>query len=194
MTVYLIRHGETPPRPGKPSDGNSIGLTPEGKAAALRKAEWFKYKRIHKVIASPLARARETAGIIAAAIAVPLVIDERAAEFVPADVAAPDFKLARDHSRLDRDWAGEGGESFNASLSRFKTFLDEVSADGPVCIVTHELILQNLLMVLGYKIPPHLEHLAVVTLTKDSFGWHIASIRQSTSLIRRILKRLRLSL
>lgn len=189
MIVYLIRHGETPPRPGKPSDGNPTGLTPEGRAASARLAARLRNKGIRRVIASPLTRARETAEIIASAINVPLVIDPRATEFIPADVAAPHFKPARDRARLDRDWSGEEGESFNASASRFKAFLDEVARDGPVCIITHELILQNVLMALGRTLPPHIEHLAVVTLENGSSGWRIVSIRRSTSLVRRILRR-----
>lgn len=188
MTIYLVRHGETPPRPGKPSDGNSTGLTPEGKTSSARLAAWFRGKGIRRIITSPLTRARETAEIIANAINVPIVIDTRATEFVPANVAAPYFKPARDRSRIDLNWAGEDGESFIASTFRFEAFLDDVSKDDPVCVITHELILQNLLMVLGHKLPLHIEHLAVVTLNKDSSGWRIVSIRQSTGLIHRVLK------
>ena len=64
---YFLRHGE--------SEGNSAGviqgredhrLVPRGREQALEAAGWLADREIQRILSSPLARARETADIVAA--------------------------------------------------------------------------------------------------------------------------------
>lgn len=160
--VYLIRHAETGPRPGKPSDGDAVGLTAGGRLSARKSAKRFAMRGGGAVISSPLVRARETASFFAEALGTTVVIDERAREFVAADVGPPDFKILRDKARQECEWVGEGGESFNASIARLTSLLE--SAPDRACIVTHELLIQNLLLAVEKVQPAHIDHLTIFAL------------------------------
>ena len=65
--VYLMRHGQ--PKPGHPMDGTRP-LTAEGKRQATEVANWLKsfIGRCDIAISSPMARALETAEIVAPAL------------------------------------------------------------------------------------------------------------------------------
>ena len=66
--LYLVRHGENPANLTKEFSYRRVdyGLTPKGVLQARQTAEFFKGKAVHAVYSSPLKRAAETAGIIAA--------------------------------------------------------------------------------------------------------------------------------
>jgi 2,3-bisphosphoglycerate-dependent phosphoglycerate mutase len=143
---------------------------------------------VTKLITSPLIRARETAEELAKESGAHIVVDERSREFVAADVGPPDFKIMRAKARAEREWAGQGGESFNASIARLGALLDE--APEHTCIVTHELLLQNFLISLGATQAPHIEHLSILTVEKVSGAWRVVSILQGRSVWQKILKRI----
>jgi broad specificity phosphatase PhoE len=187
--IYLIRHAETPPRPGKPSDGNRIGITSAGRVATRAKARSFIKLGIKKIIASPLTRAGETAKEFGEVLKVPLVTDERAREFVAADVGPPDFKTLRDKARHKRDWAGPLGESFDASIARLRHLFDSVPDGESTVIISHELLMQNMLMSKDGDIPIKLSPLSVITLEKHEHRWEVLSVRQGRNLLQRLFSR-----
>ena len=71
--VYLVRHGKAEPRS---DDDASRRLTPEGRARFLRLLSLLGDRlRVSRVLTSPLARARETAEMLARYRAAPLYLE-----------------------------------------------------------------------------------------------------------------------
>jgi broad specificity phosphatase PhoE len=79
--VHLLRHGEVH-NPGKVLYGRlpGFGLSVTGEAMAAAAAEWFEGKDITHLVSSPLERAQQTAAPIAAALSLPVELDERLIE------------------------------------------------------------------------------------------------------------------
>ncbi|MWA03222.1 histidine phosphatase family protein [Actinomadura sp. LD22] len=79
-----MRHGE-PLRPGTGADPRDPGLSPRGRAqaaaAAARAAAWTGADAVEVLYASPLSRARETAGVVADRLGMDVRIEEGLAEF-----------------------------------------------------------------------------------------------------------------
>jgi len=124
--VYLIRHAapqlgtgiryDVPPGPP---------LSPEGQMEAQQAAAFLADKGIAHLLCSPLARARDTAGIIGQALQIPPMVDERLAEH-------------------------RSYESFEAVIARLQTFWEEhASSEGTLALVTHGSPIRALLTVLG---------------------------------------------
>ncbi len=73
---FLVRHGETDWNvPGRMQGESDIPLNNEGRAQAKRTAELLKGKNIGLIISSPLARAKETAEIIAKEIGAEIIYE-----------------------------------------------------------------------------------------------------------------------
>jgi broad specificity phosphatase PhoE len=79
--VHLLRHGEVH-NPAKILYGRLPGyrLSTTGEAMATAAAEWFGGKGVTHLVSSPLERAQQTAAPIAAALSLPVTIDERLIE------------------------------------------------------------------------------------------------------------------
>jgi broad specificity phosphatase PhoE len=79
--VHLLRHGEVY-NPGKVLYGRLPGfrLSDAGEAMAEKAAAWFTDKDVTLLVSSPLERAQQTAAPIAAALSLPVTIDERLIE------------------------------------------------------------------------------------------------------------------
>jgi broad specificity phosphatase PhoE len=79
--VHLLRHGEVY-NPGKILYGRLPGfrLSDAGEAMAEKAAAWFTDKDVTLLVSSPLERAQQTAAPIAAALSLPVTIDERLIE------------------------------------------------------------------------------------------------------------------
>jgi len=79
--VHLLRHGEVY-NPDKILYGRLPGfrLSDAGVAMAEKAAAWFTDKDVTLLVSSPLERARQTAEPIAAALSLPVTIDERLIE------------------------------------------------------------------------------------------------------------------
>jgi broad specificity phosphatase PhoE len=80
-TVHLLRHGEVH-NPGKVLYGRLPGfrLSDAGEEMAEKAATWFRGKDVTHLVSSPLERAQQTAAPIAAALSLPVAIDERLIE------------------------------------------------------------------------------------------------------------------
>jgi broad specificity phosphatase PhoE len=79
--VHLLRHGEVH-NPEKVLYGRLPGyrLSDLGERMAERAAQWFAGRDVVRLVSSPLERARQTAGPIAARLGLPVVLDERLIE------------------------------------------------------------------------------------------------------------------
>jgi broad specificity phosphatase PhoE len=81
VTVFLIRHGETPYHAENRYAGRTdLPLTDRGQAQALELGEWAAAARLSGIVASPLRRARQTAEPVASKTGLDLVLDERLVE------------------------------------------------------------------------------------------------------------------
>jgi 2,3-bisphosphoglycerate-dependent phosphoglycerate mutase len=154
--VWLIRHAE--------SEWNALGrwqgqrdsaLSERGREQAQRLAATLAAAQLEAIIASDLARARETAAIVGTALGVPLHLDARLRErdlgywsgLTSVEIVA---RWPGDLARLRaRDPALEpgGGESLRALHARVVEFVTVLAAwpgEGPLAVVTHAGVLRAL--------------------------------------------------
>ncbi|MFC5632231.1 bifunctional RNase H/acid phosphatase [Streptomyces bullii] len=167
-TFVLLRHGETPLTPEKRfsgSGGSDPSLSDVGREQAGRVA--FALARrgtIQAVVASPLARARETAGVVAARLGLEVGIDDGLRE---TDFGAWEgLTFAEVHERYPDDlsaWLSSpdaeptgGGESFAATATRIAATRDKLIAayaGRTVLLVTHVTPIKTLVR-LALGAPP----------------------------------------
>ena len=155
-TVWLIRHAE--------SEWNAAGrwqgqrdpvLSERGREQARRLAATLADAQLEVIVASDLARARETALIVGDVAGVTPHLDARLRErdlgywsgLTSVEIVA---RWPRDLARLrqrDLELRPGGGESLRALHARVAEFVAVLSAwpgDGPLAIVTHAGILRAL--------------------------------------------------
>jgi broad specificity phosphatase PhoE len=140
--VYLVQHGEREPLPGDP------GLTASGRRQAVMTARWLRGAGLQALYSSPLRRARETAGHIAAATGLPVRLDARLTERMNWDGSRPfeDFLADWEHATRDRGFVPGGGESSRQAGDRPRAFLAGLPAGpAPACAVTHGGVTTDLL-------------------------------------------------
>jgi broad specificity phosphatase PhoE len=147
MHLHLIRHGK------RDHQSNSDpGLSPTGRAEAERLAAALAAEPIAAVYSSPLARARETAAIIAAAMDFPVVEDARLRERMNwGDVPGQSFDefiTEWERCSLDRDYQPRGGDSSRAAGQRLEAFVidcQQRAVGGAVVAVTHGGVIADFL-------------------------------------------------
>ena len=154
VLAYLVQHGEKEPVPGDP------GLTPAGRQQASRTGWWLHRRGVHALYTSPLRRARETAGCIAAVTGLAVQPDAKLRERMNWDGSLPfeTFLAAWARTMQDRDWVPANGESSRQAGTRLQEFLVGLrAAPGPVAVVTHGGITVDLLrnLVGDDAVPPH---------------------------------------
>lgn len=154
-TFHLVRHAAhgllgrvlTGRMPG-------VGLSTEGQAQAMRLAEHFAQRRVAAIVSSPLERAQQTAGPIAAALGQCVVTDDGLNEI---DVGAW-TGLTFDALQNQPEWHAwnrfrstaptHGGETMLAVLVRVLATiarLRKAYPDGEVMLVSHQDVLKALL-------------------------------------------------
>lgn len=133
--LYFTRHGQTVGNvENKVCGATDTELTELGKTQAKQLGISIKQNKdiiIDEIIASPLKRARETAGFISEAIGVPMHIDKRIVEqnfgkYEGKDRLSDEFKEAKRH--FVDNYAD--GESMLRVAQRVYTFLDEIKKDS----------------------------------------------------------------
>lgn len=141
--AYLVRHGTTDwTDAGRLQGQSGAGLNARGRAEARAAADLLARESVSRVVTSPLARARETAAVVAERTASPLTVEaawqERsfgALEGEPASAAfAAHPELHPKDAAFDPDAAGDG-ESARDVVERVTG--QWPPADGAV-VVTHE--------------------------------------------------------
>ncbi|MCD0442028.1 histidine phosphatase family protein [Glycomyces sp. A-F 0318] len=142
--VYLVQHGEKERGPGDP------GLTGRGREQAALAGERLRAKGLRAVYAGPLLRARQTGAIVADACGLEVRVDARVTERMNWDGAVPFARFAADWARTaaDRDFTPSTGDSSRAAGERFRAFLEDRGAAGPIAVACHGGVTVDLLRTL----------------------------------------------
>ncbi|WP_344368443.1 bifunctional RNase H/acid phosphatase, partial [Streptomyces indiaensis] len=167
-TFVLLRHGETPLTPQKRfsgSGGTDPSLSDVGREQAERAAALLARRgTIQAVVSSPLARTRETAGIVAARLGLDVSIDDGLRETDFGDWEGLTFGEVRERHPDDLNaWLASpdaeptgGGESFAATATRLAATRDKLLAayaGRTVLLVTHVTPIKTLVR-LALGAPP----------------------------------------
>ncbi|MEU9065291.1 bifunctional RNase H/acid phosphatase [Streptomyces sp. NPDC048109] len=151
-TFVLLRHGETPLTPQKRfsgSGGTDPSLSAVGREQAERVAASLARRgTIEAIVASPLARTRETAGIVAARLGLEVAVEEGLRETDFGAWEGLTFGEVRERYADDLDaWLASpdaeptgGGESFAATGARIAATRDKLVAayaGRTVLLVSH---------------------------------------------------------
>ncbi|MFE0510225.1 bifunctional RNase H/acid phosphatase [Streptomyces sp. NPDC058964] len=151
-TLVLLRHGETPLTPQKRfsgSGGTDPSLSDVGREQAERVgAALARRGTIQAIVASPLARTRETAGIVAARLGLEVTVDDGLRETDFGAWEGLTFGEVRERHREDLEaWLADpearptgDGESFAQTATRIAATRDKLVAayaGRTVLLVTH---------------------------------------------------------
>ncbi|MFG2571694.1 bifunctional RNase H/acid phosphatase [Streptomyces sp. NPDC048481] len=151
-TFVLLRHGETPLTPQKRfsgSGGSDPSLSDVGREQAERVAAALARRgTVQHVLASPLARARETAAVVAARLGLDVTVDDGLVETDFGAWEGLTFGEVRERYPDDLNaWLADpeaeptgGGESFAATAVRIAAARDRLAAayaGRTVLLVTH---------------------------------------------------------
>lgn len=132
-TLLLVRHGETDWNAQRRWQGNAdVPLNERGREQARRLADSFVEDGVDAIYASDLARARETAEILAARLGLPVVVDPDLREI---DVGSREGLTGEEVGV--REWDGESKE---AHRDRTLRALARIVAGHPgsrVLVVAH---------------------------------------------------------
>lgn len=142
LDVIIVQHAEKEPAPGDP------GLTPLGHEQARQAGARLRHAGpIDELWSSPLRRALETAGHIAAGLGIQRSMvrrDDRIRERMnwPGEPQQSweDFQREWERSTIDRDFRPVSGDSSHMAGGRFAAFLEERHAARPagrIIIVAH---------------------------------------------------------
>ncbi|MFF8030641.1 MULTISPECIES: bifunctional RNase H/acid phosphatase [unclassified Streptomyces] len=167
-TFVLLRHGETPLTPQKRfsgSGGSDPSLSETGREQAERTAAALARRgTVQAVVASPLARTRETAGIVAARLGLDVSVEDGLRETDFGAWEGLTFGEVRERHPEDLNaWLSSpdaeptgGGESFAATATRIAATRDKLiaaHAGRTVLLVTHVTPIKTL-MRLALGAPP----------------------------------------
>jgi probable phosphoglycerate mutase len=151
-TFVLLRHGETPLTPEKRfsgSGGSDPSLSDVGREQAAKVAAALARRgTVEAIVASPLARTRETAGIVAARLGLDVSVDDGLRETDFGAWEGLTFGEVRERHPDDLNaWLSSpdaeptgGGESFAATAARIAVTRDKLVAayaGRTVLLVTH---------------------------------------------------------
>lgn len=140
--AYLVQHGDKEPGPGDP------GLTQAGLDQATSTGRWLSGLGMRALWASPLRRARETAGCIASVTGLAVQSDARLRERLNWDGSQPyqAFLALWARTTRDRDLVPANGESSRQAGARLQAFLTDLpGTPGPAAVVTHAGVTTDLL-------------------------------------------------
>ncbi|WP_189294008.1 bifunctional RNase H/acid phosphatase [Streptomyces cinerochromogenes] len=167
-TLVLLRHGETPLTPQKRfsgSGGTDPALSAAGREQAHRVAEALARRgTVQAVVASPLARTRETAEIVAARLGLEVAVEDGLRETDFGAWEGLTFGEVRERHPEDLNaWLADpearptgGGESFAETATRIAATRDKLVAayaGRTVLLVTHVTPIKTLVR-LALGAPP----------------------------------------
>jgi probable phosphoglycerate mutase len=167
-TLVLLRHGETPLTPQKRfsgSGGTDPALSAAGREQAHRVADALARRgTIQAIVASPLARTRETAGIVAARLNLDVSVEDGLRETDFGAWEGLTFGEVRERHPDDLNaWLADpeahptgGGESFAETAVRLAATRDKLVAayqGRTVLLVTHVTPIKTLIR-LALGAPP----------------------------------------
>ena len=149
--IYLCRHGQTAfNREHRLQGQMESDLTPLGRAQAGAMGDLLHDLIARdppapwRIVASPLRRARDTAGIIGAKLGLPVEFDERLMELTVGEWEGRlRADLAREHPEafVSKTWffAAPGGETYDQVMARVSDWLAEQAAEPErrLIVVSH---------------------------------------------------------
>lgn len=181
MSIFLIRHGETPGNAARIVQGPDIPLSPRGVAQAERLARRLGREGIARILSSDLARAAMTAEHLRQVTGAPLLFDPllRERNFgdlrgtayadLGVDMFAPDYAPPN----------GETWEVFHARVDRTWALVQETAAatSGHLAVVTHGLVCRSLasrhlILPEGQDVPERWENSAL-TVIEGPAPWRV---------------------
>jgi uncharacterized phosphatase len=176
--VAFIRHGQTDwNRDDRMQGSSDIRLNDTGRAQALEAVEVLRPVTWDVIVSSPLARARETAEIIADAL--DLELGASYPEFVERDYGP--FEGANASECIAR-YPGKdypGAESIASVVERGLRGLVKVAADHPgrnVVIVCHGTIIRYTLATIAGHPVDGIHNGTVSELEHDADGWRVLTV------------------
>jgi broad specificity phosphatase PhoE len=157
--ILLARHGETADNRDRRFQGQGpVPLNALGREQAAALASDVVPRGIGALYASPVPRAAETAGIVAAAVGLEPIYDARLAETdtgdwtgrLMADVEAEDPEGMAAYARAGAGWRFPGGESLVEQTARVLAALDHIAAAtagaaAPTLVVCHRGVIRCVL-------------------------------------------------
>jgi probable phosphoglycerate mutase len=191
--VLLVRHGETAWNAVERIQGHEdVPLSARGREQAAALAARLAREGVARVVSSDLARARETAEVVAAAARAPLVLDPRLREqrmgawqgITFEEAKRRDADLAARFAARDPDVRPPGGGESRVELSaRVWEALDAHAKAGtasPLVVVAHGGPLQVVIYrVLGLDLrAPRrfaLPNAGITSLLERDGAWHVTS-------------------
>jgi probable phosphoglycerate mutase len=169
---WFLRHGETDWNAQGLSQGNvDIPLNPNGLAQARAAAELLRGRGIASIVASPLSRALVTAGIAAAALGLPVLIDEALREVR--------FGVQEGQPMQDwfSDWIDErftpaGAEPFAELRARAVGAINRaLDLPAPVLVVAHGALFRSLRSAMGLPAHERLPNATPILCAPNGAGW-----------------------
>lgn len=157
-SLLLLRHGETEWNTvGRLQGADDSPLTARGLAQAETLAAWAASRGVHRVLCSPLGRARATAERVAAACSAPLTMREALEEMDfgrcsgltldQCEERFPGMLAERARERWEHRWPG--GESYADVLARTRRWLESepgALSGRVVAVVSHQALNRALLV------------------------------------------------
>lgn len=193
VRLILVRHGVTEwNQEGRFQGHLDPPLSDAGRREAALAGERLAADpalRPARIVASDLARARETAVIIGRATSLEVETDRRLIEIgqgewegrTHTELEAEDADRYRAWRDADGVRQPPGGEPIAAATRRVSAFLDEVGAANagwPLCVVSHGGTLRILASLLlgreGRRLPPvEVDNASVSVISRRGTAWHL---------------------
>ncbi len=181
MSIFLIRHGETPGNAARIVQRPGISLSPHGVDQAERLARRLEREGIARILSSDLARAAMTAEHLRQVTGAPLQFDPLLQERNFGDLRGTAYAdlgfdmFAPGYAPPN----GETWEAFHARVDRAWALVQETAAatSGHLAVVTHGLVCRSLasrhlILPAGQDVPERWENSAL-TVIEGSAPWHV---------------------
>lgn len=176
--LALIRHGQTDwNRDDRLQGSSDIPLNDTGRAQAHEAAALLRDGGWDAVVSSPLSRARETAEIIAADLAIELGASYPALVERDYGVNEGESSSAIVARHPDRDYPG--AETLASVVARGIAGLAQVAADAgerDTIVVCHGTIIRYTLAALAGRRLPAILNGSISTLERDGDAWRVLTV------------------
>jgi broad specificity phosphatase PhoE len=187
MMLTLVRHGPTEWNASRRFQGRTdMPLSAQGRAVARAIAETLHSEPFDCIYSSDLARAAESARILAEPRGMEVVLDERLREFdfgsweglTWDEIVATDPRLAGRGSSAVKLYAPENGELFPQVCARAKSFLDDLTRQNlrTAAVVTHAGVLHAIFSVRGLASPDRFTPGGITRIAMEVGGASVLSL------------------
>ncbi len=199
MRIVLARHGETPwNREGRFQGQNDIGLSDAGLAQARETAAALEDIEVAAICSSPLARALQTAEIIAHGRSMPVILVDELKEMSEGVIEGLNNSLLRQlHPDIFHQWRDDpskaripGGETLGELQARAWRGVERIREDHPhgtTVAVSHNFAIITIVCRL-LELPLDRFHRlrvdlgSLTTLEHGERGWRLASLNETRRL------------